>query len=260
MMNENTLQTLLRPRPVRYFVSTGSTNTDAAKWLGEMPFLANGAVVLADEQTAGRGRYDRQWVTPSGSAIAMSIVLRTKRPTQNITTIGSIAVAEALEPLVPESRVTIKWPNDVLVDGKKICGILAEAVWQHDKLVAVILGIGINITIDFSATELADKATSLRAHTAQPVDRPKLIKGILDGVDKWMAASNELVHRAWKTRLATLHQQVTMEGGFKGEAVDVDNEGALLVKSATGTMKRFVAGDVSDNPAKEADHDNPGGR
>ncbi len=243
-MNEALLQEILRPRPVRYFASTGSTNNDAVQWLNDMPFLASGAVVVADEQTRGRGRYDRQWMTPPGSAIAMSVILKTRRPTQNLTTIGSLAVAEALEPLLPQ-QVTLKWPNDVLVNGKKICGILAEAVWQNEKLIAVILGIGLNISVEFSGTELADTATSLTHHTGQPIDRPTLIQQVLIGIDRWIDQPNESLHRAWKNRLSTLNKQVTMEGGFTGEAVDVDSDGALVVKTATGTMKRFLAGDVT---------------
>lgn len=244
MLSQETLQEILRPRPVRYFASTDSTNTEATRWFTELPLIASGAVVVADEQTAGRGRYDRQWLTPPGSAIAMSVILRTKRPTQNVTMIGSVAVAEVLESLV-SGRVGIKWPNDVLIEGKKVCGILAEAVWQQQKLAAVVLGIGINLRVDFSGVELPYIPTNLNDHLPAPIPRAQLIRAILDKIDVWMEQPADALHLAWKTRLVTLHQQVTMERGVTGEAVDVDKDGALLVQTADGKIERFLAGDVN---------------
>ncbi len=244
MLSQETLQEILRPRPVRYFASTDSTNTEATRWFAELPLIASGAVVVADEQTAGRGRYDRQWLTPPGSAIAMSVILRTKRPTQNVTMIGSVAVAEVLESLV-SGKVGIKWPNDVLIEGKKVCGILAEAVWQQQKLAAVVLGIGINICVDFSGVELPYIPTNLSDHLPAPMPRAQLIRAILDKIDMWMEQPADALHLAWKTRLLTLHQQVTMERGVTGEAIDVDKDGALLVQTADGKIERFLAGDVN---------------
>ncbi|MCL4877972.1 MAG: biotin--[acetyl-CoA-carboxylase] ligase [Anaerolineae bacterium] len=244
MLSQETLQEILRPRPVRYFASTESTNTEAIKWLAELPLIASGAVVVADEQTAGRGRYDRKWLTPPGSAIAMSMILRTKRPAQNVTILGAVAVSQVLEALLP-GRVGIKWPNDVMIEGKKVCGILAEAVWHHEKMTAVVLGIGINLSVDFSGVMLPYTPTNLNEHLDTPVQRPQLIKNIAATIDQWMEEPTEALHQAWKTRLVTLRQQVTMERGVTGEAVDVDKDGALLVKTSDGKIERFLAGDVN---------------
>ncbi|MBZ0310160.1 MAG: biotin--[acetyl-CoA-carboxylase] ligase, partial [Anaerolineae bacterium] len=177
MLSQESLQEILRPRPVRYFASTESTNTEAIQWFTELPLIASGAVVVADEQTAERGRNDRQWLTPTNSAIAMSVILRTKRPTQNVTMIGSVAVAEALESRV-SGKVSIKWPNDVLIEGKKVCGILSEAVWQQQKLSAIVLGIGVNIRVDFSGVELPYVPANLNDYLPAPVPRAQLISAI----------------------------------------------------------------------------------
>lgn len=244
MLSQESLQEILRPRPVRYFASTESTNTEAIQWFTELPLIASGAVVVADEQTAARGRNDRQWLTPPNSAIAMSVILRTKRPTQNVTMIGSVAVAEALEARV-SGKVSIKWPNDVLIEGKKVCGILSEAVWQQQKLSAIVLGIGVNIRVDFNGVELPYVPANLNDYLPAPVPRAQLISAILDKIDFWMEQPADALHLAWKTRLMTLHQQVTMEHGVTGKAIDVDQDGALLVQTADGKIERFIAGDVN---------------
>src|SRR5690606_3785950 len=133
--------------PWRYFDRLGSTNDEAARWADRgAPHLA---LVLADEQYAGRGRLGRQWFTPPGAALALSLVLR-PRPENRLaseqipfyTALGALALSQALRRQLGLSPA-IKWPNDVLLVGRKTAGILAEAQWQGDQVQAVILGIGV---------------------------------------------------------------------------------------------------------------------
>ena len=227
---------------------------DARQWLAENP--PDGAVVIADEQRTGKGRLGRGWITPPGTAIAMSVILRDAPPETSM--LGGLAVAEALDPFAPD-QVTLKWPNDVLLAGKKVCGVLAEAIHDDDRQVT-ILGMGVNIAVDFAGTPLESVATSLRDHTNQAINRAQLIAAILDRIDFWRARLRDHqraqyggltpspVILAWKKRLTMLGQTITLynEGrAISGRAVDVDSDGALLLLTDDGTRYRFLAGDVS---------------
>lgn len=245
-MQADLLHQLLRPRPVRYFETTTSTNSDASAWLADVPALADGAVVIANEQTQGRGRLGRSWLTPPGSAIAMSLILRRLATPYSATMIGAVAVAETLEAFAP-GQVALKWSNDVQINGRKVCGVLAEGVWQGDQLQAVILGCGINIAVDFRGTELAATAASLQDFSTTPIEREPLIQAILQRVDHWQAATPSTLFLAWKNRLATLGKTINVyiaDQVVSGVAVDVDTDGALLVETDQG-VQRFLAGDVT---------------
>lgn len=227
--------------PLLYFDSVESTNTLAQAWLTRD--AVHGAVVVADEQRSGRGRMGRHWITPPGSAIAMSIVLRL--PAENAaraTMIGAVAVAEACE-TAGARDVGIKWANDVQIAGRKVCGVLPEAVWEKGKLLGVVLGIGVNIRIPFSG-ELQDSATSLELHTAGRVDRADFAAAVHKNVMSWcqQAASPALL-AAWLQRLNTLGRHVTIDD-IHGKAVAVDASGALLVRDEHNVLHRIIAGDV----------------
>lgn len=260
-MNEAQLRQQLGPRPLRYFPTVGSTNQAATDWLAEQPDLSSGAVVIANEQSAGRGRLGRGWLTPPGTAIAMTVLLRDLPSPARATMLGAVAVAESLEPFAP---VTLKWANDVQVAGKKLCGILAEALWQGDEAPVIILGIGINLTVDFRGTPLAAQALSLADVSSQPIDRVALIGAILDRLTHWTAAgtgpyADLPLYHAWKRRLHTLGQAVTVytpQETLQGRALDVDEQGALLVTLDSGETRRFMAGDVSLR-TREADPPDP---
>jgi BirA family biotin operon repressor/biotin-[acetyl-CoA-carboxylase] ligase len=256
-MNTETLRQALGQRPFRYFTSTISTMLDAQRWLSER--APDGAVVIADEQTQGKGRLRRGWITPPGSSIAMSVILRGHTHPGQATMLGAVAAAEALDAYV---STNLKWPNDVQIAGKKVCGVLAESVWDSKGLAGIVLGIGINIALDFSGTELAEKATSLADHADCAIERPELIAALLDRVDHWRAVlqthsssqygglTDSPLFQAWKARLVTLGQSVTVQNqaaAFSGIAVDVDSDGALLIDLG-GQVQRFLAGDVTLNP------------
>jgi BirA family biotin operon repressor/biotin-[acetyl-CoA-carboxylase] ligase len=231
---------------------------DARQWLADG--AADGAVVITDEQRAGKGRLGRGWLTPPGTAIAMTVILRDGPPETSM--LGGLAVAEGLGGYAPDA-VSLKWPNDVLIAGKKVCGVLAEAVREGDQLQATILGMGVNIAVDFTGSELESSATSLRDHATQAIDRAALIASILGRIDHWRAQIREHqsaqfggltpspVMLAWKKRLDTLGKVITIynEGrALSGLAEDVDGDGALLLRTDDGTLHRLLAGDVSLSP------------
>ncbi|NDJ86340.1 MAG: biotin--[acetyl-CoA-carboxylase] ligase [Chloroflexi bacterium] len=250
VLSEHILKEILGNRPFQYYLQVGSTNDLARRWAldGAMP----GSVVIADEQLEGRGRLGRHWQTPSRQAVAMSIILRPvigSGHLQRVAALGSVAVAEALTLFVPREIISLKWPNDVLMDGRKVSGILTEALWDGMQLTGIILGIGINVRVDFSATPLADVATSIEDHAPAMVQRHLLVRHVLERVDIWQARINQpLLLATWREWLSTLGHSVTIttqHGVVSGTAQDVDEDGALLVSSPDGRIHRVLVGDVS---------------
>src|SRR5512137_455549 len=130
---------------LRIFESLGSTNDEAASWIAGG--AADWSLVIADEQTAGRGRGDTRWLTPKGTALAFSLVLRQPLPkaehSARLAGLGALGVAEAFT--VYSLQPSIKWPNDVLLDGRKTAGVLVESMWTGERLDASVLGIGVNV-------------------------------------------------------------------------------------------------------------------
>lgn len=187
-------------RPFRYFESVGSTNDLAKAWLQDGG--QEGAVIIADEQTLGRGRMGRVWHTPPGVALALSIILRPPtRAVSRLNMLGALAVYDLAE-AVGCDRVGIKWPNDVQVNGKKVAGILPEAVWQGATVSGVILGIGINVRFQFDHTEYRESAISLESAIGQRLDRADLLQTLLRRLDFWYARiAEERFFRVWKDRL-----------------------------------------------------------
>jgi BirA family biotin operon repressor/biotin-[acetyl-CoA-carboxylase] ligase len=167
--------------------------TEAAEWL--QAGAADFSLVLANEQTAGRGRFQRRWYTPPDAALAFSLILRPRESEEGqqsllFTGLGAVAVCEALERLYG-LRPQIKWPNDVLVTGKKVCGILSEAHWQGEKLLGIVLGIGINVApssvppvsaVLFPATCVEDCLASSIYQAPVRVDRFQLLAGVLERI------------------------------------------------------------------------------
>lgn len=241
------LQAQLAPRPVKFFEQVGSTQNVAMEWLraGAM----TGAVVIGDAQTTGRGRYGRTWSTPAGTALAVSLLLR---PTQDalphVMMLGAVATAGLIESL-GAANVTLKWPNDVLISGRKVGGILPEAAWDGDHLCGVALGIGINIRNDFTNTELAHTAVSLESVLKRTLHRGQLVVALLAQIDLWMPhLGTPALFDTWKARLCTLGQHVTVtQPGqtLHGCAESVDAQGALWVRAEDDTLHRVIAGDVS---------------
>lgn len=242
------LSSALGERPFRFFESIGSTNDVALEWLREKPVA--GAVVLADEQTEGRGRLGRKWHTPPGQALAMSYILYPEASFMNRTgMLGAWAVARLLEAL-NVNNAGIKWPNDVYVGSRKICGVLPQAAWESPHLLGVVLGIGLNVRVQFDET-LVLTALNLEDILERSVDRVILLKELLG----WLDEGRRQLHTDawfadWRSRLMMLGHSVQV-GDVEGVAQDVDSDGALLVRLSDGSMQRILAGDVLLTPSSD---------
>lgn len=249
----------LAPRPVRYFASVDSTNDVALEWLSEG--AVSGSVVITDEQVKGRGRLGRSWYAPPGTAMILSYILHPKPAhLPRVTMMGAVSICEMIENLTPcpplqcgegedkpaANHVGIKWPNDVQLNGLKVSGVLPETVWQGDRLVGVALGMGVNVRINFSGTELDGKAISLETALGRSLNRLDLLAHWLERLDYW-SAHLDTVYESWRRRLTTLGQPVSlMKAGevVTGTAEAVDGDGALLVSDSGGKAHRIIAGDI----------------
>lgn len=250
MLSESLLAKHLS-RPFRYHASIDSTNDAAQLWLREG--ATAGSAVIADEQRAGRGRRGRTWYTPPGVALAVSIILKTSPQfASRASMVGALGVYDLCQHLdIPDEHIGIKWPNDVLLSGKKVSGILPEAVWQGDTLLGIVLGIGVNVRNTFT-DDLAITATTLEQAAKRSLDRAPLLAYLLQRIDHWAhRMSTDTVPAIWKARLITLGQDVIITGTNQrivGKAVDVDPDGTLLIATQDGSMQRVMAGDVSLRP------------
>jgi BirA family biotin operon repressor/biotin-[acetyl-CoA-carboxylase] ligase len=227
-----------------------STNTWAIK--EALKGAEEGEVFLAEAQTQGKGRMGRKWFSPKGKNIYLSLILKPQMPPQRVPLLNlgaSLALAYVLEKLGLEPE--LKWPNDVLLRGKKVCGILSEAYAEADKVNFVVLGIGLNVNTkkeDFPE-ELRDSATSLLIETGKEFSRNHLVKEILqelEGVYFLLKENPGEVLSKWCSYAKVEGKMVEVESFgelIEGVAEGIDEEGALLVKTERG-IKRVVAGDV----------------
>jgi BirA family biotin operon repressor/biotin-[acetyl-CoA-carboxylase] ligase len=241
------LETALRPRPVRYLAQVESTNDLARIWLQDGQ--GSGAVFVADEQIKGRGRMGHGWFAPPGTALMFSVVIVPESVdlVARAAMLGAVVVSELLDSLGID-KVGIKWPNDVQIDGRKVAGILPEAVWEGERLLGLVLGIGLNARIDFGDTDLADKATSIETMLGKSVDRLDLLVDLLGRIDRWVGQPESDLHETWKNRLNMLGQIVTVnqpDGSVRGRAESVDERGALLLRLEDDSVYRAVAGDIA---------------
>ena len=228
-----------------------STN-DRARELADAGAV-HGEVVIAECQTAGRGRRGRAWSSPAGKNLYLSVILRPALPPQRapeLTLVASVAACDACRKAGVDAG--IKWPNDLLVDGRKVAGILTELSAEADAVHWVILGIGVNLNAapgDFPA-ELHAVATSLSIERGQPVPRALFAAALLSELEQWLdlhaAEGFGPIRDAWRERSVTLGREVRVDGDggeIAGVAEDIDDSGALLVRGAGGLV-RIVAGDV----------------
>jgi BirA family biotin operon repressor/biotin-[acetyl-CoA-carboxylase] ligase len=243
-LSEARLQAALGSRPLEYHPQIGSTNDLALVWL--RAGKSTGAVFVADQQLQGRGRLGRSWFAPPGTALMFSVALRP--PAEHLNRVNMLAALSVLEAVEGAAvGMALKWPNDVLLNERKVCGVLSEAAWDGDRLLGVALGVGVNVRVDFAGTALEATATSLEP-ALPPVDRAALLAMILTRIDYWSAyiASDTLFMR-WKARLGMLGKPISVgnqAGDFEGIAEDVDAEGALLVRDRAGALHRVIAGDI----------------
>jgi BirA family biotin operon repressor/biotin-[acetyl-CoA-carboxylase] ligase len=242
---------------------TGSTNADAVAAVGRDE--PEGLVVVAEQQTAGRGRRDRQWVSPPRAGLTLSILVRPGLPHREnswpvvapvsygwLPLLAGVALLEAVQ-RVGEVEATLKWPNDLLIGDAKCAGILAEVIGG-----AVVVGVGLNVTTRAEELPVTGglPATSLKLSGAQNVDRDPLLRAFLRGFAGWYAGWREAdgdaelcgLLGAYRRGCATIGRpvRVMLPGGgeLTGEATSVDGEGHLVVRTADGTEHRVSAGDV----------------
>jgi BirA family biotin operon repressor/biotin-[acetyl-CoA-carboxylase] ligase len=235
-------------RRVIYLPSVSST-MDIARQEAKKGAAA-GTVVIAGEQTGGRGRLKRSWLTPQGN-IALSIILYPEtKSLPYLIMMASLAVCYSIES-VAGVKALIKWPNDILIDGKKVCGILIENEVRGNKVAYSIVGIGINVALKVNDyAEVADTATSLKSERGKDDLRIKLIRALLEELDSLYVklSDGKVIYEAWRDRLATLGKPVKAQSGsqvIEGIAEAVDEDGALVIRQADGTVTKVVAGDVT---------------
>jgi BirA family transcriptional regulator, biotin operon repressor / biotin---[acetyl-CoA-carboxylase] ligase len=258
---------------VRYFEQIDSTNAEAARWLESgAPHLS---LVLADEQTAGRGRAGRQWFTPPGAGLAMSLLvteydLNTNSPSVLADSLslfpglGAVATAQMLESecgLAAE----IKWPNDVLVAGRKVAGVLAEAHWMGGRLLGAVLGIGINVypesippgaKLNFPAASIADCLQVANQIGIGDLDRLRILRAVVESLIAWLPRLNSTDFlNAWNSRLAWRGEFVqvwqVLSPGHDGNApvaagklLDLDQRGRLRLAGEDGQVTRIESGEL----------------
>jgi BirA family transcriptional regulator, biotin operon repressor / biotin---[acetyl-CoA-carboxylase] ligase len=217
---------------------------------------AEGTVVLAERQTAGRGRLQRIWHSPAGCNLYLSIILRPAVAPQDlaqITLLAGVAAAETIAAVCPEG-VGIKWPNDLLIRGRKVCGILTEMRTDAGKH-ALIVGIGLNVNIsreDFSP-ELRESATSLREETGREVSRTDMTVALCERFGKWyetfLRDGFDPVREAWLARSIMVGKTVRVifrDEVQEGTVTGIDRDGALLICAAPGAaIRRITAGDAT---------------
>jgi BirA family biotin operon repressor/biotin-[acetyl-CoA-carboxylase] ligase len=248
-------------REVICLAQVGSTN-DVAKELAAQG-APQGTVLVADEQTAGRGRLNRRWNAPPGTSLLCSILFRPQLlPSQanRLTMLCSMAAADAVEQAAGLSA-RAKWPNDLIVESqvsnrgshewRKLAGILSETGLVGEELVFVVVGIGINVNIlPETLPRLAPRATSILAETGRRIDRAQLLTMLLQGAETRYERleRGENPRQEWSSRLAWLGERVqvaTSEGLLTGTAEAVDADGALRLRTDDGSVRRLLAGDVT---------------
>jgi len=234
-----------------YYPSVTTTMDVARKAAKEG--ASEGTVVVAEEQTTGRARLGRTWINPPG-VVAVSIILRPEMSQLiRLTMVAALATSRCIEK-VTGLKTTIKWPNDVLIRGKKVSGILTESALRGQSVDWAVIGIGINVNFDPKAyPEIADIATSLSVELGKQVSQLEVLLHLLNEIEFFYSAlrRDEPVHEEWRSKLETLGKVVQVKTGTdveKGYAESVDNEVALMLRRSDGTLVRIVAGEVTLRP------------
>ncbi len=238
-------------RDVLYFEKLISTMDKAIEMARDK--TAEGVLIIAEEQTKGKGRMGRTWLSPKHKGIYLSLILKPKITPQEapvLTLITAVAVCEAIQQELGVDA-QIKWPNDILLNNKKIGGILTELNAETDAVHSIVVGVGLNVNTDKKS--LPDLATSLKAQTGSKIDRLNLLRRILVCFEKkYLQFKKQEIKNTldkWRQLSATLGQRVklTVAGNksqLVGEAIDIDHNGSLLIRQDSGLTSRVVSGDI----------------
>ncbi|MFN8555830.1 MAG: biotin--[acetyl-CoA-carboxylase] ligase [Dehalococcoidia bacterium] len=235
-------------RRIVYLPTTTSTMDVAREHVhGGAP---SGLVVVADEQSAGRGRFGRAWVAPPAVNLLCTVLVRpTLEVAKRLGMVTPLAVADAVA-AVGGPTVSFKWPNDVRAGGRKLCGILIEGEFAGERPAFALVGIGLNVNLDVAHhPEIADIATSIMQEIGAPVSRERTLAALLNAFEAHADnPDGEALRVAWRARLETLGQDVTVSFGGAvehGRAEDVDAAGSLILRRADGSAVILPAGEVS---------------
>jgi BirA family biotin operon repressor/biotin-[acetyl-CoA-carboxylase] ligase len=247
------LTTRIVGREIRCLAETDSTNRQACA-LGEAG-ADEGLVVIAEQQCAGKGRLGRSWASPPGVNLYLSVVLRPPLPPHaapQLTFLSALAVSRAIV-AATGLPPTHKWPNDVLIDGRKVAGLLNEMSAESDRIRFVVLGIGVNLnmTAEQFPADLRSPATSLLLATGRPVARASFARTLLTELDAlytdYLHLGPEPILAAWEARCDLVGRPVAVDGQgmpLHGIVAGIDRDGALLLTLADGSTERVLAGDV----------------
>ncbi len=241
-----------------FFDSVDSTNTEALRLARDG--AVEGAVIVADTQKQGRGRVGRKWVSPPRVNLYTSIILRPSMLPPHahmLTFLAAVAMAEVIEKVI-KKRPTVKWPNDILVDGRKIAGILLEMDSEIDRVHFVVIGIGVNINLDIDLLphELRIGATSVSIEAGSDYSRVEFATALYYALEKWYKIVSGLgfgldgfapVVEAWRSYFS--HEGKTLRVSsfndtIEGICVGIDSDGALLLRRPSGEVERIISGDV----------------
>jgi len=250
------LQTKTLGRVIHYEESVQSTQRIAHLLAGDG--ASEGTLVIADEQTAGRGRLMREWHSSKGTGIWMSLILKPLLPPQKapqFTLITAVAVVQAIEE-VTDLHPQIKWPNDILIDGKKVTGILTELQAESDKINSIIIGIGMNVnhTKEHFPDELQKIATSLAIEQGEPLSRSEIVQKVLERIEAlysmYMKEGFTPVKLLWESYAISIGKKIrarTINGTIEGRALGITDEGVLKIEDSAGNVHQIYSADIEVN-------------
>jgi BirA family transcriptional regulator, biotin operon repressor / biotin---[acetyl-CoA-carboxylase] ligase len=232
----------------RFFETTDSTQDEAraAAHLG----APSRSIFVADYQRAGRGRQGRSWLAEPGVALLVSVLFRDRAAAPvpwRWTSLASVSLVDAIEEVLPGLRPAIKWPNDVVLNDRKVAGILAESTWDGQQLLAIV-GVGVNVRTDAaSLAAVGAPAISLSLASGRDVDRGDLLLSLVRKMDTWLERPSADLHAAWHGRLWGRGQRLRLLDLGRDEEVVVlgaEPDGALRVRMADGTERRTTTGEL----------------
>lgn len=244
-----------------HYESTGSTNEDAKRLAHEG--AAHGTVVMADAQSAGKGRRGRTWQSPAGSNLYFSLMLKPEFAPDKASMLTLVMALSVVQALNKQTKAAfdyqIKWPNDIVVNGRKLCGILTEMTIGNGAIESVVIGVGINVNQEHFDDEISDCATSLllekkrNGTQAMIPDRMELLKSVLEFFDAnyEMFCENlnlDFMKADYELSLANMNNRVKVlepAGEYEGEALGINEQGELMVRISDGSTKAIYAGEVS---------------
>jgi BirA family biotin operon repressor/biotin-[acetyl-CoA-carboxylase] ligase len=212
--------------------------------------VQEGTVIVAEEQTSGKGRLDRYWISPKG-CVSLSVILYPDiKHLPALVMVASVAIIHTIKK-VTGLKASIKWPNDILINGKKVGGILIEGTIQHINVGYAVIGIGLNVNFNIKDyPEISEIATTLSDEKGKPVSRLDIIRSLLVEFEKLYhsAWDGDVVYREWRDNMDTIGKKVSAKSGniiYEGIVDNVAEDGSLILNTLDGELINFTAGDVT---------------